>query len=156
MTTQTRIFTALIALAAATLPLGALAQSGGSAEPPAAAPPPSYGTADESIHGRVESFDGAYSLQVRDQRGYVDNVRLHQGTVINPTGLRLVPGMVVTIHGENRGSAFAANEIDTPYQSYGFAYPYGYPAYPYPGYAYPSFSLGLGFGFGPRFHRGFR
>jgi hypothetical protein len=159
MILQKRILTALIALAAAALPLGALAQTGGTDAPTyATAPPPSYGTADEAIHGRVASFDGAYNLQVRDDRGYVDNVQLHQGTVINPTGLRLAPGMTVTIHGVNRGSAFAANEIDTPYDSYGFVpgYPYAYPGYPYPYpvYGYPSF--GLGFHFGPSFHRGFR
>jgi hypothetical protein len=74
--------------------------------------------------------------------------------------------MQVTIHGVNRGSVFAANVIDTPYQSYGATfgavpvYPYGpypvYPAYPYPVYAYPypTFSLGLNFGGG--FRGGFR
>ena len=115
------------------------------------------------IHGRVSSFDGAYSLQVNDDRGFIDNVQLRQGTVINPTGIRLAPGMQVTIHGVNRGSAFAANVIDTPYQSYGavpvYPYaPYAYPVYPYPypvyGYPYPSFSLGLRFGGG--FRGGFR
>ncbi len=144
---------ALIALA----PLGAAAQPSPPDTPTYAAPPPSYGSTDEVIHGRVSSFDGAYSLQVRDDRGFIDNVQLRQGTVINPTGIRLAPGMQVTIHGVNRGSAFAANVIDTPYQSYGAipVYPYGpyvYPVYPYPypvyGFGYPSFSLGLHFGGG--------
>ncbi len=37
---------------------------------------------------------------------------MHQGTVINPTGLPLQNGMRVTIYGYNAGSTFAANEID--------------------------------------------
>ena len=123
-------------------PLAALAQD----EPP---PPyegqPSYATQDEQIHGRIVAFDGAYALSVRDDRGFVDNVQLHQGTIINPTGLTLAPGMVVAVHGYNAGSYFAANEIDTPYELYG-AVPYyaGHPWY----YWGPSISLGFFFGSG--------
>jgi hypothetical protein len=106
-------------------------------------PPPSYATQDQQIHGRVISFDGGYSLQVRDDRGYVDNVQLHQGTVINPTGLTLASGMVVSINGYANGNAFSANEIDTPYQFYG-AVPY-YGGYPW--YHYDS-GISLGFFFG--------
>jgi hypothetical protein len=158
MVLQIRTLAALAALIAVA-PLAAAAQT---AAPDEAAPtyaaPPSYSSTDEVIHGRVSSFDGAYSLQVRDERGFIDNVQLRQGTVINPTGIRLAAGMAVTIHGVNRGSAFAANVIDTPYQSYGAipVYPYGpyaYPVYPY-GYPYPPFSLGLRFGGG--FGGGFR
>jgi hypothetical protein len=155
---QRRIFTALLALTAAALPIGALAQSATPPDAPSYARP-SYGNADEVIQGRIASFDGGYNLQLRDDRGFIDNVRLRQGTVINPTGLRLAPGMAVTIHGVNQGSVFAANEIDTPYQSYGAAlvpyaypaYPYVYPAYPYPVYGYPygpQFSIGIGIGVG--------
>ena len=65
--------------------------------------------------------------------------------------------MSVTIQGTNAGQAFAANEIDTPYQTLAAVpiYPgYGYPAY-YPYYGYgPAYSVGLrfgrGFGFGFR------
>src|SRR5581483_10678001 len=74
---------------------------------------------EENIHGRIIAFDGAYNLQVRDERGFVDNVQLHQGTIINPTGLTLEPGMVVSILGYNAGPYLAANEIDTPYTYYG-------------------------------------
>jgi hypothetical protein len=157
-----RLFTALLVLAAAAAPAGAFAQA--DAPPPAAPPapvaPPSYARPDDGIHGRIVSFDGAYNLQVRDDRGYVDNVQLRQGTVINPTGVRLTPGMAVTIHGTNGGSAFIASEIDTPYNVYGpidvgpypvYAYPY--PVYPYPVYAYPYPSFGLGIHIGPGFHR---
>ncbi len=120
---------------------------------------PSYATGEESIRGRIASFDGKYRLQLRDDRGFIDNVSLHDGTIINPVGLRLSPGQSVTILGHNTGNAFEANEIDTPYASYGavpvYAYgyaPYGYyPGYyPYPYRAYPAFGIGIrsgGFGF---------
>jgi hypothetical protein len=166
MLLQTRVLAALVALAAAAVPVATFAQTDG---------PPSYarpGTVpgDEAIRGRIATFDGAYNLQVNDDRGFVDNVQLQQGTIINPTGIRLASGMSVTIHGVNRGSVFAANEIDTPYESYGAVYGpvpvygsiYPYPAYPYPVYGYPyGPTFGIGFGFGGfggfgGFHRGFR
>jgi hypothetical protein len=109
---------------------------------------PSYGAeeaydGDAQIHGRILNFDGAYSLEVRDEKGYVDNVRLHQGTIINPTGLTLAPGMVVSILGYNAGSYFAANEVDTPYTYYAGT-PY-YAGHPWNYYG-PSVSLGFFFG----------
>lgn len=174
MQLQTRIFAALLALSAAAAPAGAFAQTTTAPTTTPDAPPsyarPSYGSADETIHGTVSAFDGAYALRVRDDRGFIDNVQLRPGTVINPTGLRLAPGMTVTIHGTNGGSTFAAAEIDTPYQTYGATfgavpvdpyaypvYPYAvYPVYPYPVYGYPygpAFSLGIGIG--PGFHHGY-
>jgi hypothetical protein len=164
MVLQIRVLAALTALVAVA-PLGAVAQQPAAPDaPPAppptyAAPPPSYSSTDEVINGRVSSFDGAYSLRVNDERGYIDNVQLRQGTVINPTGIRLAAGMAVTIHGVNRGSVFAANVIDTPYQSYGAipVYPYGaypYPVYPYPAYGYPFYPVRIGIGFGFGFHGG--
>lgn len=101
------------------------------------------GGAEAQIHGRILNFDGAYSLHVRDEKGYVDAVELHQGTIINPTGLTLAPGMVVSIMGYNGGSFFAANEIDTPYTYYG-GYPY-YGGHPWNYYG-PGVSLGFFFG----------
>ena len=134
------------------------------AAPAAAQPLPSYavGTTDETIHGTVASIDGAYDITVRDARGFIDKVTLHQGTIINPTGLTLAPGQTVTILGRTQGNAFAANEIDTPYQAVaavpfypGYGYGYGYPYYR--GYGYrPYASYGVGFGFGrSRFGFGF-
>jgi uncharacterized membrane protein YgcG len=121
-----------------------------SAQPAPTAPTyarPTVTTGEDVVHGRVVAFDGAYTLQVSDERGYIDSVQLRKGTIINPTGLTLSPGMIVTIRGVNSGSALVANEIDTPYTAYA-AYPiypyYGYPAYPY-GFG-PRFSLGFGFG----------
>lgn len=116
-------------------------------------PIPSYATQDQSIKGTVVSYDGTYSLHVRDDRGFIDNVKLHQGTIINPTGLRLEPGFSVTITGHPDGNAYVANQIDTPYYyEPGITY---YPAYPYP-YYYPTYwNAGFGFGF-HHFRGGYR
>jgi hypothetical protein len=80
---------------------------------------PSYAQAaaseDVQIHGRITSFNGGYDLTVRDERGFLDNVRLHPGTIINPVGLTLAPGMIVSVIGYNMGGYFDANEVDTPY-----------------------------------------
>ena len=162
MSPRLRFTTVLLAAATAAVPASALAQADASAA--TQAPPsyarPSYGSDEETIRGSIVSFDGGYNLRVRDERGFIDNIELRQGTVINPTGLRLAPGMSVTVRGVNRRSVLAANQIDTPYQTYGaapaYAYPgpyVGYPAYGYPVYGYPygpSFSLGIGFG--PRYY----
>ncbi len=104
---------------------------------------------DAQIHGRILGFDGAYALTVRDERGFLDNVQLHQGTIINPTGLTLAPGMVVSIIGYNAGPYFAANEIDTPYVYYG-GVPY-YQGHPWNYYG-PSVSFGFYFGNGGWWH----
>jgi hypothetical protein len=117
---------------------------------------PSYATgqfpADANIHGRVVGFDGGYSLSVRDEKGYIDDVRLHPGTIINPTGLTLAPGMVVSVLGYNAGNYFSANEIDTPYQFYnGYAYYSGHPW----NYYGPSITLGFFFGNAGWWHGGY-
>jgi hypothetical protein len=144
--------TAVVVGGSAFTALPAAAQS---VKPPSyATSVPSYASGEERLDGRVTSYDGKYGLQVRDERGYLDNIRLHNGTVINPTGLRLSPGQTVTVLGHNSGATFDANEIDTPYADYGAGYAHGYPAYgyyPYGYYGYPAFGLGLrerGFGFG--------
>jgi hypothetical protein len=104
------------------------------------------GGQDQQIQGTVASIDGTWNITVADANGYADNVALHQGTIINPTGLTLEPGMNVTIDGYADGPTFDANEIDTPYQYSGpapVAVYYG-PGSWYPGYAAgwgPSFSL---------------
>jgi hypothetical protein len=136
---MSRLIAALIAALFITAPLAAGAQIAPGA-PSYAAP---ADNADAQIHGRILTFDGAYSLQVKDEKGYVDNVQLHQGTIINPTGLTLAPGMIVSIMGYNAGSYFAANQIDTPYTFYsGLPYYGGHPWY----YYGPTVSLGFFFG----------
>lgn len=131
----------LAALAALTLavPIAAQAQD----VPSYAEGQPSYASGEENVHGRIVRFDGAYSLQVRDEQGYVDNVQLHQGTIINPTGITLQPGMVVSILGYNSGSFLAANEVDTPYNFYG-----GVPWYGGHPWNYWGPTVGLTFFFG--------
>jgi hypothetical protein len=149
---KSKTISILLALAATALPMTALAQNTPPSDAPSYSRPAPTIPGEDTIKGRVISFDGGYNLQVDDERGYVDNVVLHQGTIINPTGIRLAPGMSVTIHGVNRGSVLAANQIDTPYNSYGSVYDYGYApygvVYPYPiyGYPYPRYSIGIGFG----------
>ena len=126
-----RTFAALLGSAALSAPLAALAQQ--TSAPPTAAVAPTYArpaapNGEETIHGRIDRFEGRYRIELRDDRGFIDNVEMHPGTIINPTGLALQQGMAVTIMGYNRGRVFAANEIDTPYQAYGIVpgYPYGY------------------------------
>jgi hypothetical protein len=142
---QKQFLAAAVAALTFVLPVVASAQD----QPPDQQPSysmPSYaqqGQQDEQIRGRISSFDGAYSLTVNDERGFVDNVQLHNGTIINPTGITLQPGMVVSILGYNAGSYFAANEVDTPYTFYaGVPYYYGHPWF----YWGPAISLGFFFG----------
>jgi hypothetical protein len=111
---------------------------------------PSYASApadqNQQIQGTISSINGTWNITVADSSGYNDSVELHQGTIINPTGLTLEAGMNVTVDGYADGSNFDAMEIDTPYQYQGpppVAVYYG-PGSWYPGYAYgwgPSFSL---------------
>jgi hypothetical protein len=102
--------------------------------------------ANQQIQGTISSIDGTWNLTVNDANGDSDSVALHQGTIINPTGLTLEDGMSVTIDGYADGPNFDAIEIDTPYQYQGpapVAVYYG-PGTWYPGYANgwgPSFSL---------------
>lgn len=126
------------------------------APPPYAVPAsnevPSYAHPAETIRGRITLVRGSY-IEVQDDRGYIDRVQLHQGTVINPTGLTLASGMKVTITGRPSGSVFDADVIDTPYRSYGYG-PYYYP-YPPAYYPYPYWgpNLYFGFHFGPHYWR---
>jgi hypothetical protein len=98
------------------------------------------------IKGVITSFNGRYDLLLRDKHHYIDNVRLHQGTVINPTGVTLTPGMHVTIYGEPNGTRFDANIINTkyhylpvavypgPYWGWGWGGPWGPAGFWAPGY----------------------
>ncbi len=140
---NTRVKRALQIIAAAAAALAVIvAPSLGLAQQPAAMP--TYATpARETIKGTISGFNGATTMYVRDVRGYVDNVTLHQGTIINPTGIRLQPGYPVAIYGRPSGSTFLADQIDTPFRTV-YAYPYAYPAY----YGYPAVRLGFGWGWG--------
>jgi hypothetical protein len=116
---------------------------------------PSYGTPaarQEVIHGTVTGFDGAYTVYMRDDRGYNDSVTMHQGTIINPTGIRLVEGMRVSIWGYADGPTFDAYQIEVagggPYYAGYYGYPYPYYGYAYPYYPAVSIGIGLGWGWG--------
>ncbi len=101
------------------------------------------------LKGTVTAFDGKYGLHVQTPNGDIDAVALHRGTIINPTGLTLRPGMKVTVLGNETQGTFAANEIDTPYHvRYAQAYAYPNPAFWNPFYG-PAFYGGpyLGFGY---------
>jgi hypothetical protein len=94
---------------------------------------PSYANkGGKSIKGRITGFDGKWIVFVRDKRGYIDNVTLHPGTIINPTGIQLQAGYPVTVYGFPRRGTFVANEIDTPFHYANIAYaPFAYaPVYP--------------------------
>lgn len=102
---------------------------------------------EERISGRIQSRDGKYGLEIRDDRGFISNVQMRQGTIINPTGITLQPGMSVTIYGENMGHTFLANQIDTPYR-----FVQAVPFYPGPFWGPPP----PGVFFSPRFRFGWR
>jgi hypothetical protein len=104
---------------------------------------PSYTIGPEDhIRGRIAQITGKYSIEVRVKKGYIDNVSLHSGTIINPIGITLEPGFRVTIYGQPSGSTFVANEIDTPYKYTSVAYT----PYPYFGF-YPYYDPFFGFGY---------
>jgi hypothetical protein len=92
-------------------------------------------TANKRSTGESQRSAGRLNVSVRDDKGYLDSVELHRGTIINPTGLTLAAGMRVKILGYNAGTVFEANEIDVPYR---YADLPPAPTYygPYPGYAY--------------------
>jgi hypothetical protein len=144
-----RLFIARIACGslAATLAFGAavLPARVGAQTPPYATPGSGPAIGGETIHGVIEAIEGAYRILVRDDRGFVDDVTLRQGTIINPRGLRLRVGMSVTISGFASGSTFSAVEIDAPYSydggAAGSTYYSTYPDYGY-GYGYGDYYVG--------------
>ncbi|MBD5633790.1 MAG: hypothetical protein IAI49_04850 [Candidatus Eremiobacteraeota bacterium] len=155
-TTRTTLGLGGLLAAFAITTLGASAQQAPYQQSPAGPPPggpqgrmPSYATNGEpTLRGTVSSVDGKYQIHVRDANGYIDNVTLHTGTIINPTGFPLRPGERVVIMGQPQGPAFSANEIDLTNVAVA---PYGYGRY---GYGYPV-GIDVGFGFGyRRFGRG--
>lgn len=119
------------------------------AQPP---PAPAYGR-QNAIKGTVSGFDGQWIVYMHDDKGYTDHITLHQGTVINPTGIKLLEGMRVTIYGNPDGPTFQANRVDVAYSPYS---PYygadGNPAYGYGdnGYGYGGDGGygGSGYGYG--------
>jgi hypothetical protein len=99
-----RITTSALILAALALPATARADT------------PSYGMTSgvQTIHGTISAISGKYGLTVQDDRVGLASVTMHRGTIIDPTGLQLKPGMQITIAGHADGRTFDANEIDAP------------------------------------------
>ena len=85
---------------------------------PLAAPADTFNYAissgERTIHGTIVSIDGKYGLTVHDDHAGIEGVTMHRGTVIDPTGLQLKPGMHITIAGRADERTFNANEIDAP------------------------------------------
>ncbi|MGA3037925.1 MAG: hypothetical protein ABSE64_10650 [Vulcanimicrobiaceae bacterium] len=125
----------------------ALATQAAQAQPAPIQTLPSYAqpNSQQTIKGRIQSIVDPFHITVADSKGYVDTVQLHQGTIINPTGLTLAAGMSVTILGYSAGDHFDANEIDTPYTYSG---PVPGPVYYGPGWWYPGYVYGYGPAFG--------
>jgi hypothetical protein len=178
--TPTKLVAALAAALCLATPALALAQQspdeqGQGGPPPTYAQPlaaPAYGRQD-SIKGTLAGFDGQWVVYMHDDKGYTDHITLHQGTVINPTGIKLLEGMKVTVFGQPDGPTFQANRVDVGYSpyspyygsdgnpaygygdpgyGYGGGYGYGYGGYGggygYPGYGYPYGGLAFGIGIG--------
>ncbi len=99
--------------AALALATGGASRAGAATEPTAA---PSSAPSEE-ISGRIDAIIGKYGLRLRDDRGYIDSVTLHQGTVIVPAGSTLKSGMLVKITGSVSGTTFTANVIRTTYSA---------------------------------------
>jgi hypothetical protein len=123
-----RLLAAALAVAGAMCPSTAFAQDAFPSH--ARYETPNHG----GIRGRIASVDGKFHITVRDDRGRAESVQLHHGTVIQPTGLTLKPGMQVAISGEDARDGFDADTIDTPYRydtpelfcgPPGWWYPYG-------------------------------
>jgi hypothetical protein len=94
-----RLAGAFVLAALVALPGLAVAQGYQQGPPP---PPP------HSYAGIIQSVQGS-SFTLNTGR----TVFMHQGTVIRPTGIRLRPGMHVTVYGPRAGNgAINANEVD--------------------------------------------
>ena len=65
------------------------------------------------LRGTVTYFN-AFTMDVRSGREVVP-VHLHQGTIINPRGLTLQPGMVIRVYGFWANGNFQADRIGLIY-----------------------------------------
>jgi hypothetical protein len=76
--------------------------------------PRGAGEDGHTLCGVVMSIDRKYGLTVRDERGALESVTLHQGTIIDPTGFELKPGTPVYVVGSIDGGTFDAYRIEAP------------------------------------------
>jgi len=108
MTTSSRLTRATMA---GVFAIALVAPLAASAQPPA---PTAPAGARAHLIGTITDFHGKYGVVVRDAHGALVTVQLHQGTVIEPVGLRLERGMVVVLAGTAETGAFAADRVDVP------------------------------------------
>jgi hypothetical protein len=99
-----RLMSSAAIVAALVLPLGTEADAQNA---PAA-------SGNDTIQGVIKTINGRYGLTVTDNGGGLEGVTMHQGTIINRSGLRLATGMLLIIVGHRDGSTFDANKIDAP------------------------------------------
>ena len=69
---------------------------------------------EERITGRIVDYDGGYNLIVRDDRGFLERVKLRSDALISPPGFSFPSGTIVSILGVNTGGYLLARELDTP------------------------------------------
>ncbi|HTJ24909.1 MAG TPA: hypothetical protein VMA36_01990 [Candidatus Limnocylindria bacterium] len=67
-----------------------------------------------TLRGVISAIDGKWDVTLHDNNGFVEDVALHRGTIIAPTGLRLTPGMQVSIVGYQNHATFDAERIVGP------------------------------------------
>ena len=100
----TALLLAAGSLAATVAPAAAQAYPYSYSYPSARAPQGSH-----DLRGVVAGF-GGYSMTLNIRRGSVP-VQLHRGTIIEPIGTTLQPGMRVNVHGYWSNGTFVANRI---------------------------------------------
>jgi len=100
----------IAALAFGSLASPALAQP---APPPAPPPPPPPREAVQPALVGVIVFARPTTIQIRTPEGRFVTLHLRQGTVINPTGIQLAPGMRIAVAGDPTASVLDARNIDT-------------------------------------------
>ncbi|HYZ15764.1 MAG TPA: hypothetical protein VE591_05155 [Candidatus Acidoferrum sp.] len=66
------------------------------------------------VRGIIASVNGTSDLTVYNGEGFTENVELHKGTIIAPTGLQLQPGMHISVLGYQAGTAIDADRITGP------------------------------------------
>jgi len=100
-------------LAALVASVGAVATTAAPAAAQYLAPPyayGAYGAPANALIGTVTYFY-QFNMTVQGPNGAVVPVQLHQGTIINPRGSTIVPGMQVTVRGYWSNGQFFANRI---------------------------------------------
>jgi hypothetical protein len=107
---MTRRILAIPMLAALLAGAGAIASTAA----PAAAQyaPYAYGPYQrQNVVNGIVTYFYQFNMTIQAPSGAIIPVQLHQGTIINPLGLSLAPGMPVTVRGYWANGAFFANRI---------------------------------------------